>query len=189
MTGSPRVGQRYCRCGTRLAADNPGSQCARCQRTSRDRLIAPPHVPAKFWQTEQLRDAFAQQHMGRVARAYRLHPYHQPVYGLSGISQRLLGQWLGLTQAQVSRIETGPPIRNLDTLVHWARVLGAPPELLWFDMPENRRLTVMTSPALTISPLDSVLTEGNMAEERRPVASASRRASATQRGCGRRSGR
>jgi hypothetical protein len=31
----------------------------------------------------------------------------------------LLGTWLGLTQAQVSRIENGPPVRNLDTLAHW----------------------------------------------------------------------
>ncbi len=133
--GSPRAEQRYCRCGTRLAADNTGGQCARCERASRDKLIASPEVPPEFWQTEQLRDAFAAQHMGRVARAFRLHPYHHAVYGPSGIPQGLLGQWLGLSQPQVSRIENGPPIRNLDTLAYWARVLNIPPELLWFRLP------------------------------------------------------
>ncbi len=85
--GSSPVGQRYCRCGGRLAADNTEDQCAPCERASRDKLIAPPEVPAEFWQTEQLCDAFTQQHMGQVARAYRLHPHHQPVYGSAGISQ------------------------------------------------------------------------------------------------------
>ncbi len=144
--GSMPAGKRYCRCGTRLAADNSGGQCGRCERASRDKLIAPPEVPAEFWQTEQLRDAFAQQHMGRVARAYRLHPYHQPVYGPSGIPQGLLGQWLGLSQPQVSRIETGPPIRNLDTLAYWARTLRTPPELLWFRLPAEKRQRTTTAP-------------------------------------------
>jgi len=133
--GSSPVRQRYCRCGARLAADNTERQCACCARASRGKFVAPPEVPAEFWRTEQLRDAFAAQHMGRVARAYRLHPHHQAVYGLSGISQRLLGQWTGLTQAQISRIETGSPIRNLDTLAYWARTLRIPAELLWFRLP------------------------------------------------------
>lgn len=127
--------QRYCHCGTHLAADNAERQCARCQRASRDKLISPPKVPAEFWQTQQLTEAFAARHMGRVARAYRMNPYHHAVYGPGGISQGLLGQWLGLKQPQISRIETGPPIRNMDTLGYWARVLRIPPELLWFDMP------------------------------------------------------
>jgi hypothetical protein len=106
----------YCRCGTHLAKDNTERQCARCQRVSRDKLITPPEVPAEFWQTEQFREAFAAQHIGRVSRAYRTHPHHYAAYGPDGISQTLLGQWLGLRQPQVSRVETGPPIRHLDTL-------------------------------------------------------------------------
>jgi hypothetical protein len=31
--------RRYCRCGTRLARDNAGSQCAACTRRARD-LVA-----------------------------------------------------------------------------------------------------------------------------------------------------
>jgi hypothetical protein len=124
--GSRRARQYYCRCGTHLAKDNTERQCARCQRLSRDKLITPPKMPPEFGQTEQFREAFAAQHMGRVARAYRTHPCHYAVYGPSGISQTLLGQWLGLRQPQVSRFETGLPIQHLDTLRHWARVLRIP---------------------------------------------------------------
>lgn len=131
--------QRYCRCGARLADDNPAALCAACQRTTRDKLIAPPVVPADFWRTDELRDAFAARHMGRVARAYRHHLLHQPVYGPGGITQALLGQWLGISQAQVNRIENGADPKHIDTLTHWARVLRIPPELLWFDLPDQRR--------------------------------------------------
>ena len=74
--GSRPARHRYCRCGTHLAADNKERQCTRCQRASRDKLIAPPQVPPEFWQAEQLREAFTAQHIGRVARAYRMHPHH-----------------------------------------------------------------------------------------------------------------
>jgi transcriptional regulator with XRE-family HTH domain len=134
--------RRYCRCGALLAADNPTERCASCQRQLRDRLIAPRAVSHSFWLTAQMRDAFAAQHIGLVARAYRQHPHHEAVYGAAGISQTLLGQWLGLTQAQVSRVENGrQPIKNIDTLSHWARVLRIPPDLLWFDLPGSRRIT------------------------------------------------
>jgi tetratricopeptide (TPR) repeat protein len=142
---------RYCRCGTHLAADNPGRQCARCERAVRDKLIAPPQVPSEFWQTEHFRAAFTAQHMGWVARTYRTHPYHHAVYGPSGISQTLLGQWLGLRQPQVSRIETGPPIRDLDTLVYWAQVLGIPAGLLWFRLPDDNRLITSESAASDVA--------------------------------------
>jgi len=65
MASRPRR-QLYCRCGTLVAKDNTERQCARCQRASRDKLITPPEVPAEFWQTDQFRDAFAAQHMGRM---------------------------------------------------------------------------------------------------------------------------
>ena len=124
--------------------DNNERQCARCQRASRDKLIAPPQVPAEFWHTEQLRETFAAQHIDRVARAYRTHTHHHAVYDPSGIAPPLLGRWLGLRQPQISRIETGPPIRSLDTLVYWARVLRVPSELLWFDLPGQTRQTTLS---------------------------------------------
>ncbi len=145
--GSRQPRQYYCRCGTHLAKDNTERQCARCQQASRDKLIIPPEVPAEFWQTEQFREAFAAQHIGRVFRAYRTHPHHYAVYGPDGISQALLGQWLGLRQPQVSRIETGPPIPHLDTLQHWARVLRIPAELLWFRLPEDKGQLAIKEPA------------------------------------------
>ncbi len=144
--GSRHPRQYYCRCGTRLAKDNTGRQCARCQRDSREKFITPPEVSAQFWETEQFREAFAAQHIGRVFRAYRTHPDHYAVYGREGISQALLGQWLGLRQAQVSRIETGRPIRDLDTLVYWAGVIKVPPRLLWFRLPEDKAQLVIAEP-------------------------------------------
>ncbi len=126
---------RYCQtCGSRLARDNAGFACGPCERRQHQRHSQPPTVPAHFWQTDQLRDAFAAQHMGLVSAAYRLNPHHR-----RPISQERLGSWLGLTQAQVSRIESGPAIRDLDRLTHWARTLGLPPHLLWFDLPGRPR--------------------------------------------------
>lgn len=142
--------RRYCRCGTYLAADNTAGQCARCERASRDKLLCPPEVPAEFWRTEQMQQALAAQHIGRVARAYRTHPYHHVVYGPGGISQTLLGQWMGLRQPHISRIENGPPIRNLDTLAHWARLLRIPPGLLWFDLPGSKRHATVSSRTMNV---------------------------------------
>jgi hypothetical protein len=103
--GSRPARHRYCRCGTHLATDNTERQCARCQRTSRDKLIAPPQVPAHFWQTEQLQEAFSAQHIGRVARAYRTHPHHHTIYGPNSISQTLLGHWLSLLNPKHPELE------------------------------------------------------------------------------------
>ena len=51
--GSLPARHRYCRCGTHLAANNTGRQCARCERASRDKLIAPPEVPAAWPHTRR----------------------------------------------------------------------------------------------------------------------------------------
>jgi len=129
---------RYCQCGKRLARDHVGVRCGACERQAIQQRTAPPAVPDGFWDSQAFRDAFNAQHMGRVARAYRRHPFHVASYGRDGIPQELLGDWLGLTQAQVSRIENGQSIRNLDTLAHWARVLRIPAELLWFKLPPGQ---------------------------------------------------
>jgi hypothetical protein len=99
--------RRYCRCGTHLATDNTAGQCARCERASRDKLLGPPEVPAEFWQTEQFEQAFAAQHIGRIARAYRTHPYHHAVYGPGGISQTLLGGASGRASANSTNLGRG----------------------------------------------------------------------------------
>ncbi|MEV4488654.1 helix-turn-helix transcriptional regulator [Micromonospora coxensis] len=122
------------RCGGRLARDNDSGRCAPCQAAERDRMSAPPVVPASFWEHEPVRQALASRHLGRVIRAYRCHPYH----GRSVLPQTVVAGWLGITQAQLSRVENGPPVVHLDRLAHWAKVLGIPPSLLWFSLPDTR---------------------------------------------------
>lgn len=134
-----RLGMRYCPCGTRLAADNPSDQCLACVRQEQAHLQQPPELPLAYWLTDRFDDAFAAQHIGLVAAAYRYSPFHR-----HPISQEQLGSWFGMSQPEVSRIESGPPIRHLDRLAHWARMLKVPPQLLWFDLPGQRR-AVLTS--------------------------------------------
>ncbi|WP_250285571.1 MULTISPECIES: helix-turn-helix domain-containing protein [unclassified Frankia] len=144
--------RRYCRCGARLARDNHGVLCAPCQRAVRDRIIRAPDVPPDFWESsEQLRDALHAWHMGRVIAAYRSHPYHHP-----SLTQATVAGWMGLTQTQLSRIESGAPITDLVKLIRWAEVLRIPETLLWFRLPDRRRET--DGPAATS-------THGRLAED------------------------
>jgi hypothetical protein len=114
-----------------LARDNSSGRCTPCQTAERDRLVMPPSLPRSFWEHRPIRHALAERHMGLVIRTYRCHPYH----GLRPLPQSTVASWFGITQAQLSRIETGPPIVHLDRLSHWARLLGIPAKLLWFHMP------------------------------------------------------
>lgn len=118
------------RCGGRLARDNDSGRCAPCQAAERDRLSAPPVVPAGFWEHEPVQRALAERHLGRVIRAYRCHPYH----GRAALPQTVVAGWLGITQAQLSRVENGPPIMHMDRLAHWAQVLRIPLARLWFAL-------------------------------------------------------
>jgi transcriptional regulator with XRE-family HTH domain len=79
--------------------------------------------------------ALSDRHMGRVVRAFRRHLHH----GRPSISQASVASWAGITQAQLSRVENGPPIVHLDRLTHWAEILGIPAEYLWFRLPEKER--------------------------------------------------
>jgi tetratricopeptide (TPR) repeat protein len=72
--------------------------------------------------------------MGEVIRQYRHHPHH----GRHPLTQERVGAWMRLTQAQLSRIENRPPIVHLDRLIDWARTLGIPGDLLWFELPDGR---------------------------------------------------
>ena len=122
--------QRYCAgCGSRLSSYNPQSRCGACALSIRNEVHQPPSVPPEFWQTDQMRDACATWHLGRVIYAYRTHPHHgQP------LPQELVAGWLDLTQAQLSRIEKGPAPEQLSKLRKWAETLGIPPDLLWFKL-------------------------------------------------------
>jgi hypothetical protein len=79
-----------------------------------------------------MRTALATNHMGRVIYVYRGHPWHGHV-----VKQSIIGGWLGLTQTQVSRIETGRAPEEMSKLRSWATLLRIPHELLWFKMPSN----------------------------------------------------
>lgn len=126
---------RFCaRCGARLASDNRTAACRPCQRAAREEAN-PPQVPAEFWDNDQLRDALVRErHIGHAVRSYRKHPYH----GHRGISQEAAARWLSISQTQLSRIEKGRPVCDLDRLIQWARKLQIPPELLWFSLPDER---------------------------------------------------
>ncbi|ABD12247.1 DNA-binding protein [Frankia sp. CcI156] len=137
-----RASGRYCRsCGSRLARDNAAGSCAPCQRKQEQLRLQAPVVPDHFWQTDELRDALASWHMGRVIAAYRRNPWHGRV-----LAQELVGGWADLSQVQLSRIESGPPIKDLDRLMMWARTLRIPAHLLWFQLPEQRPAPVAAAP-------------------------------------------
>lgn len=73
----------------------------------------PPVVPPEFWEAPELQAALRSWHMGKVIRAYRRHRYH----GYRGLTQTDVARWAGVSQAQVSRLETGPPLLRLDWLI------------------------------------------------------------------------
>lgn len=143
VSGSVRpssAGRRCQGCGAALAADNTARLCGRCHREQRDQLRTPPaHLRDEFFDTDEFRAAFASHHMGKVFKAYRNHPRHLQLFG-KGLNQELLGRWLGLTQAQVSKLENGPPEENLKTLRNYAKILHLPQSMLWFDFPGQTRL-------------------------------------------------
>ena len=127
-TSQPAV--RSCeRCGVRLARDNGDAQCSSCRRSS---ALKPPSVPRGFWNTTQMQHALATRHIGRIIYVYRTHPWHG-----RQLSQDVVAGWLGLTQPQLSRIESGRAIEDLGRLIPHARTLGIPRELLWFKLPDD----------------------------------------------------
>ncbi|MEU6715399.1 helix-turn-helix transcriptional regulator [Nonomuraea sp. NPDC046802] len=136
---------RHCRCGTRLARDNATGRCAACTthaRSTTDTPVGPPRVPPVFWDHPEMRAALDKWHMGKVIAAYRAHPHH-----VRPLRQETVAAWVGITQPQLSRIENGPPMTDLGRLTQWARLLGIPPERLWFQVPEQR--TPPSVPLLT----------------------------------------
>ncbi|WP_147268404.1 hypothetical protein [Spongiactinospora rosea] len=79
-----------------------------------------------------MQEALAAQHMGKVLHAFRTHHYHG-----RRIPQSVACGWLYLTQTQISRIETGPPMHDLHRLTQVAHILGIPAHLLWFAPSEE----------------------------------------------------
>jgi hypothetical protein len=112
-------------------------------------------MPREFWHTDQMRDALATWHMGRVIFAYRTHPAHA-----RPLSQEAVGNWLGLTQAQLSRIENGRAPEELTKLVAWAQILGIPGELLWFKLPDEAGVEPVLPPPVSATVSLPVLLHG-----------------------------
>ena len=126
---------RYCmRCGGRLARDSRASMCSPCRQVSGIGTDRAPDFGSDFWYTDQMRDAFATWDMGTVVRTYRYHPAH----GHKPLPQETVSRWLGtVTQSQLSRIESGRnKVDGFDKLVHYARALKMPTDLLWFSLPD-----------------------------------------------------
>ena len=120
-------------CGAHLARDNSGVHCGPCQRRSEEPSEQPPAVPLEFWADDALQQAFASRHIGRIFRAFRHHPWHR-----RPLSQERMAAWLNLSQAQLSRIESGPAVQDLTRLITWARILRLPPDRLWFRLPDKQ---------------------------------------------------
>jgi hypothetical protein len=129
---------RHCReCGARLARDNGGVRCTPCQRRHHDLRATPPDVPTDFWNADLMRDTLDTWHIGKVIRAYRRHPF----FGNRPPTQELVAGWLGLTQAQLSRIESGSAVTDLAKLTTWTRILRIPSHLLWFKLPGDHAMS------------------------------------------------
>lgn len=120
-------------CGSRLAQDQRGTLCSPCARSSRESHAHPGPQTEEFWQREEIRAALGSRHFGRVLREYR------GALGRS-VTQTVLGEWLGLSQERISRMErSAKPPADLQKMQRWAGVLHIPAQLLWFavdDAPE-----------------------------------------------------
>ncbi|KJE20110.1 Helix-turn-helix protein [Frankia torreyi] len=149
------AGIRHCQCGARLARDNATGLCGPCQRKAPTSANEPAALPLAFWQSSRdLLDALDAWHMGRVIAAYRIHPHHVPP-----LSQEAVAGWMGITQTQLSRIESGEPITDLTKLIRWAQVLGIPEELLWFRLRPSDGNATSSGAATTMHRLEALRTQ------------------------------
>jgi hypothetical protein len=124
------------------ARDNRSSECAACTAKARDLVTSPLALPPEFWENPRMRDALDSWHMGAVISAYWNHPYHGRI-----LRQEIVAGWVGITQAQLSRIENGQVIKDIDKLIQWARTLDIPAHLLWFKLPEQRHTPALCHPS------------------------------------------
>lgn len=134
------TGRACTRCLAPLASDRNGSDllCSSCMIVN---SVPLPRMPLDFWQHETMLAAFAARNIGQLIRAYRTHPHRgRPV------PQPVVAEALGISQPQLSRIETRGQIQFIDTLVFYARTLRIPGEFLWFDYPEDPSYAELTAP-------------------------------------------
>ena len=118
-------------CDARLAADNRYDTCSPCTRQGADESATAPTMPAEFWDEPGLEKALAERHFGHVVRAYRKARN-------SEVTQAQIARWFGVSQVQVSRIESGSSaVNDLVKLDRWAKALRIPQRCLWFSLSEQ----------------------------------------------------
>lgn len=159
MVGTRGETRRCDACSALLGSDNTAALCGKCLRDRRDQLKSPPAgLPDAFWMTADFAAAFESQHIGKVIKVYRNHQRHLRTYG-KALNQELMGRWLGITQAQVSKMENGKAEHNLQVLRAYAKILHIPQRFLWFDFPGQSRRTETNSEIV----VDRLTTNGNVA--------------------------
>jgi transcriptional regulator with XRE-family HTH domain len=171
---SNQLPRRACsRCGARLALDNTDHFCSVCRSKATDDLVRPPSLPRVFWTDDRMQAALDSWHMGKVLSAYRTHPHHGRT-----LPQELVAGWLNLTQAQLSRIESGRPPEELSKLIHWANVLGIPSDLLWFKLPSDRQPGAQRRTTASVRPQQRTAPLIRQSTVRMPLSDSSERAMA-----------
>ncbi|GAA2692027.1 MULTISPECIES: helix-turn-helix domain-containing protein [Actinosynnema] len=165
-------------CGALIAADNSDRLCHRCRRNARADIYGPPALTEEFWDHPVLASAFAARDMGAVLAAYRHHPQH-----VSRITQDRMATWLGISQAQLSRYETGEnPIDRIERLRHFARALSIPGDRLWFDrvgIPSQVAPEIGAPPDVLVAAWDASSIARSVEETARSDLAISRRAALT----------
>jgi 8-oxo-dGTP pyrophosphatase MutT (NUDIX family) len=135
-------GRRCPGCGTVLAADNTTRLCGRCRREHNDLLHTPPQLRNEFYETGEFRAAFKSRLIGKLFKAYRNHPRWLHLLG-KALNQEAFGRWVGLSQGQVSKLESGKlEQHNFEVLRYYAVTLHLPQHMLWFDLPGQSRLNL-----------------------------------------------
>ncbi|WP_235921521.1 helix-turn-helix domain-containing protein [Lentzea tibetensis] len=141
-------------------------------------MHGPPDVPESFWEHPAMAAAFADRDMGAVISAYRHNPQH-----VSRVTQDRMAAWLGISQAQLSRYESGEnPIERLDKLRHFAHVLRVPIDRLWFDravIPSQAGPASAAPPDVLAAPWDATSIARSVEETARSDLAISRRAALT----------
>src|SRR6266516_3396733 len=152
MAGHPRTCER---CGAVLSRYNRDSRCAACTRAA---VCAP--VPLSLWELPPVREALLADDVGAVLVAAR------KALGLSqaDLAHLLTDDVLAFSQAKVSRIEAGTPVRDIQDRRRISDVLGIPAELLGLASPRS-----FTRASLVLRPSASVAVEEEARMRRRTV--------------------
>ena len=126
----------------------------------------PPAVAAGFWLDDELQAAPVLAH-GQGHPGLPPAPAPRPAW----LTQDVAG-WAGISQGQLSDIERGAPINDLDRLISWALLLGIPEQFLWFKLPgsgpsgEPAGITSADDPHPEIRDPAGALHESSLAAER-----------------------